>query len=58
MTRCLKGAVTLSNRSRVNLAGKLGHAAAVTVCQALIASLRNWRNVFRDIKWRWTLKVL
>ncbi len=52
------GAVTLSNRSRVNLAGSLGRAAAVTVCHTLIASLRNWRNVFREIRWRWTLNVL
>ena len=33
-------------------------AAAVAACQVLIASPRNWRSVLREIRCRWTLKVL
>ena len=33
-------------------------AASVTASYLLIASVRNWRNVLREIRWRWTLKVL
>ena len=52
------GIVTLLNGRAVNWHRTQAQAAAVTVCHRPIAWLRNWRNVFRDIRWRWTLKVL
>ena len=54
----LDGVVTLLNCRHGNSATRLIHAAAVTVCHVIIASLRNWRSVLREIRWRWTLKVL
>ena len=30
----------------------------MTVCHGPIAWLRNWRDIFREIRWRWTLTVL
>ena len=52
------GIVTLLNGRAANCHRTQTQAAAVTVCHRPIAWLRNWRNVFRDIRWRWTLKVL
>ena len=52
------GIVTLLNGRAANWHRTQAQAAAVTVCHRPIAWLRNWRNVFRDIRWRWTLKVL
>ena len=46
--------VTLLDFSRANLIGNPDHAAAVAPCHTLTALLRNWRNVFREIRWRWT----
>ena len=53
-----EGAVTLLNCSCSNSVKRLIHPAAVTVCHVIIASLRNWRSVLREIRWRWTLKLL
>ena len=52
------GIVTLLNSRTVIWHRTQTHAAAVTVCHRSIAWLRNWRNVLREIRWRWTLKVL
>ena len=52
------GIVTLLNRRAANWHGTQTQATAVTVCHRFIAWLRNWRNVLREIRWRWTLKVL
>ena len=52
------GIVTLLNGRAANWHRTQAQAAAVAVCHRPIAWLRNWRNVFRDIRWRWTLKVL
>ena len=57
-SRRRKGIVTLLNGRAANWHRTQAQAAAVTVCHRPIAWLRNWRNVFRDIRWRWTLKVL
>ena len=52
--------VTLLNGRAANWHRTQAQAAAVAVavCHRPIAWLRNWRNVFREIRWRWTLKVL
>ena len=52
------GIVTLINGHAANWHRTQTHAAAVTVCHRSIAWLRNWRKVLREIRWRWTLKVL
>ena len=52
------GIVTLINGHAANWHRTQTHAATVTVCHRPIAWLRNWRNVLREIRWRWTLKVL
>ena len=57
-TRPHRGAVTLLTVSRVSLQEEAAQAAAVAVCHTLIASFRNWRSVFREIRWRCTLKLL
>ena len=44
------GSVTLSNGSRTNIQEIYVHAAAVTAFHMLDASLRNWRNVLREIR--------
>jgi hypothetical protein len=44
------GIVTLSNRIRVNLATRRIHPAADTIFQFLIASPRNCRSVFREMR--------
>ena len=56
--RIIDGIVTLLNGRAANWHRTQAQAAAVTVCHRPIAWLRNWRNVFQDIRWRWTLKVL
>ena len=53
-----RGIVTLSDSRAANWHRTQTHTAAVTVCHRPIAWLRNWRNVLREIRWRWTLKVL
>ncbi len=52
------GIVTLLNDRAANWYKTQTQAATVAVCHRPIAWLRNWRNVFREIRWRWTLKVL
>ena len=53
---------TVLSRYRVDVARLCNEfcaqAAAVAACQVLIASPRNWRSVLREIRCRWTLKVL
>ena len=56
--RTVWGIVTLLNSRAANWHGTQTQAAAVTVCHRSIAWLRNWRNVLREIRWRWTLLVL
>ncbi len=50
------GVVTLLNDRAANWHRTQTQAAAVAVCHRPVAWLRNWRNAFRDIRWRWTLK--
>ena len=45
-----KGIVTLLNGRAANWHRTQAQAAAVTVCHRPIAWLRNWRNVFQDIR--------
>ena len=44
------GVVTLLNDRAVNWHRTQAQAVAVAVCHRLIAWLRNWRNVFREIR--------
>ena len=46
----VKGVVTLLNDRAVNWHRTQAQAVAVAVCHRLIAWLRNWRNVFREIR--------
>ena len=56
--RYFNSVVTLLNGRAANWLRTQAQAAAAAVCHRPIAWLRNWRNVFREIRWRWALKGL
>ena len=56
--RYFNSVVTLLNGRAANWLRTQAQAAAAAVCHRPIVWLRNWRNVFREIRWRWALKGL